>query len=187
MRTVKPKEWTYEDYLTLPEGGPLRYEIIGGELKATPSPNTRHQEISGRLFYMIYGFLLKNPLGKVFDAPYDVVLSHHPFFVVEPDLVYVSKERLPIVGLKNIEGIPDLIVEILSEWTEKRDRREKFSLYERSGVPEYWIVDPETEAIQVFRLSGEKYRALQDLRKADTLSSPLLPGLAIPLSEVFRF
>ena len=186
MTTVRPKEWTYEEFMALPEGGLLRYEIIDGELTRTPAPNTRHQEISGNLFRIISTFLHGNPgSGKVFSAPYDVILSHDPLRAVEPDLAVVSKERRSLIGEKNIEGAPDLLVEILSEGTEKRDRREKFSLYERSGVPEYWIVDPDTETVQVFRLSGRKYSSPAEFRKNDALSSPLFPGLSIPLSEIF--
>ena len=186
MTTVRPKEWTYEEFMALPEGGPLRYEIIDGELTMTPAPNTRHQEISGNLFRIISTFLHGNPgSGKVFSAPTDVILSHDPLRAVEPDLVFVSKDRLSLIGEKNIEGAPDLLVEILSEGTEKRDRREKFALYERSGVPEYWIVDPDTNTVQVFRLSGNTYQSPAEFRRQDVLASPLLPGLSIPLSEVF--
>ncbi|MHB1287256.1 MAG: Uma2 family endonuclease [Leptospirales bacterium] len=185
METVKLQAWTYEDYLALPEGGPLHYEIIDGELCVTPSPNTRHQEISGNLFGMIWEFLRRNPLGKVFAAPIDVIISRNPLQYVEPDLLFVSKDRSSIVTEKNIQGTPDLLVEILSEGTEKRDRREKFSLYERFGVSEYWIVDSEKEVVQVFRMANGKYQAPLELGKKDMLVSPLLPGLSIPLSEVF--
>lgn len=119
MTTVRPKEWTYEEFMALPEGGPLHYEIIDGELTMTPAPNTRHQEISGNLFRIISTFLHGNPgSGKVFSAPTDVILSHDPLRAVEPDLVFVSKDRLSLIGEKNIEGAPDLLVEILSEGTE---------------------------------------------------------------------
>ena len=185
MKTARLKEWTYEEFLSLPEGGPFRYEIIDGELCMTPAPDTRHQKISGRLFYMIYGFLLKNPMGEVFDAPYDVVFSKDPLQVVEPDLVFVSKEHLSIITEKNIQGVPDLTVEILSPSTATADRRVKHSLYERFGVLEYWIVDPETETVQVFRLSAGRYSAPLEYGKGDLLESPFFPGLSIPLSEVF--
>ena len=185
MKTVKLKEWTYEEFMSLPEGDPYRYELIDGELCMTPSPIPRHQKISGKLFYLIYGFLQKNPFGEIFAAPVDVVFSQKPPQVVVPDLVFVSKDRSSLVTGKNIQGVPDLLVEILSEGTSTRDRRQKFSLYERFGVPEYWIVDPEMETVQVFRLSGGKYPDPLEFRKDDTLTSPVLPGLSIPLSGVF--
>jgi Uma2 family endonuclease len=104
---------------------------------------------------------------------------------VEPDLVFVSKERSSIVTERNIQGSPDIVVEILSEGTEKRDRREKFPLYERFGVPEYWIVDSEKEAIRIFQMSDGRYQAPLEFGKKDVLASSLLPGLSIHLSEFF--
>ena len=185
MKTAPLKEWTYEEFMTLPEGGPSRYEIIDGELYMPPAPTPRHQEISKNLLRIIDVFLLDNPFGKIFPAPCDVVFSQDPLQVAAPDLLFVSKAHLSIVTEKNIQGVPNLLVEILSPGTATTDRRVKFSLYERFGVPEYWIVDPETETVQVFRLSGGRYAASLEFRKEDVLDSPLLPGLSIPLVEVF--
>ena len=185
MKTARLKEWTYEEFMALPEGGPVRYEIIDGDLCMTPAPSPRHQEISGKLFYLIYGFLQGNPLGKVFAAPVDVVFSQDPPQVVEPDLVFVATEHLSLITETNLQGVPDLLVEILSPTTSLRDRREKFALYERFGVPEYWIVDPEKNAVQVFRLSGGRYAEALEFGLGDRLETPLLPGLSILLSEVF--
>ncbi|OOH73616.1 Uma2 family endonuclease [Leptospirillum ferriphilum] len=117
-------------------------------------------------------FLANNPLGEVFFAPTDVILSHDPLRAVKPDLVFVSKDRLSLIGEKNIDSAPDLLLEILSEGTEKRDLREKFALYERSGVPEYWIVDPDTDTVQVFRLSGNTYQSPAEFPRQDVLVSP---------------
>ncbi|MCL4484899.1 MAG: Uma2 family endonuclease [Nitrospirae bacterium] len=185
MKTSSLKEWTYEEFMSLPEGGPFRYEIIDGELCMTPSPSPRHQEISRNLLRIIDVFLLQKNLGKIFAAPCDVVFSKDPLQVVDPDLLFVSKEHLSIIGEKNIQGVPDLTVEILSPTTATSDRRVKHSLYERFGVPEYWIVDPATNTIQVFRLVDGHYPAPIEYGKSDRLESPLFPGLSIPLSEVF--
>jgi len=185
MKTARLKEWTYEEFLSLPEGGPFRTEIIDGELCMTPSPNTRHQEISRNLLRIIDVFLLQKPLGKIFAAPYDVVFSKDPLQVAEPDLIFVSKEHLSIITEKNIQGSPDLTVEILSPSTESSDRRVKHSLYERFGVLEYWIVDPESQTLQVFRLLDGRYPAPLEYGKSDLLVSPLFPGLSLALSEVF--
>ncbi len=182
---LKPKEWTYRDYLGFPEGGPFRYEVIDGELYMTPAPNIRHQRIILKLSQAIQSFLAYHPLGELFVSPCDVVLSPDPLQVVQPDLVYVSKERAGIVTALNIQGVPDLVVEILSEGTMLRDRREKFRLYERAGVPEYWIVDQEEDTVFVYRLREGRYPDPVVLQKTDSLTSPLLPGLSVHLSSVF--
>ena len=181
MTTAMRHVWTYEDSLALPESEPIRYEIFDGELSMTPSPNTRHQEISWNLS-LAFGIWLKgNPVGKIFTAPYDVIFSTNPLEYVEPYLVYVSKERLSIITKQNIQGIPDLIIEI----AEKRDRKEKFDLYQRFGVPEYWIVDPETDTVQIFRGRDGLYVSAGEFRGESPLESPILPGLSIPAHEIF--
>ena len=185
MKTARLKEWTYEEFMALPEGGPVRYEIIDGDLCMTPAPSPRHQEISINLSGIVWNFLRTNPLGKVYASPVDVVFSQEPPQVVEPDLVFVAAEHVSLITEKNLQGVPDLLVEILSPTTSLRDRREKLALYERFGVPEYWIVDPERTTIQVFRLSGERYAEALEFGLGDRLETPLLPGLSIPLSEVF--
>ena len=185
MKTARLKEWTYEDFMALPEGGPVRYELIEGDLCMTPAPNPRHQKISGNLFGIVWNFLRTNPLGEVFAAPVDVVFSQEPPQVVEPDLVFLSKEHGSLITETNLQGAPDLLVEILSPTTSLRDRREKLALYERFGVPEYWIVNPERNTVQVFRLSGGRYAEALEFGLGDRLETPLLPGLSIPLSDVF--
>ena len=185
MKTARLKEWTYEEFMALPEGGPVRYEIIDGELCMTPSPVTRHQKISKNLLFEIERFLRTNPLGEIFAAPVDVVFSQEPPQVVVPDLVFVAAEHLSLITEKNLQGVPDLLVEILSPTTATIDRRVKHALYERVGVPEYWIVDPERNSVQVFRLSGGRYAEALELGLGDRLETPLLPGLSIPLSDVF--
>ncbi len=186
MKTARLKEWTYEEFMALPEGGPVRYEIIDGELCMTPSPVPRHQEISWNLSRIIGDYLYRTPgRGKAFSAPVDVVFSQDPPQVVVPDLVFVSTEHLSIITEKNIQGAPDLLIEILSEGTAIVDRRVKHALYERFGVHEYWIVDPKEETVQVFRLVDGHYAAALEFGHKDRIETPLLPGLSISLSEVF--
>ena len=186
MKTARLKEWTYEEFMALPEGGPVRYEIIDGDLCITPAPSPRHQKISWNLSRIIGDYLYQNPgRGDAFAAPVDVVFSQDPPQVVEPDLVFVATEHVSLITEKNLQGVPDLLVEILSPTTATIDRRVKHSLYERVGVPEYWIVDPERNTVQVFRLSGGRYAEALEFGLGDRLETPLLPGLSIPLSEVF--
>lgn len=178
-------QYTYEDYLLFPQDG-RRHELIAGEHFMTPSPRTKHQRISGQLFYKIYDFLKNTPLGEVFCAPYDVVFSDVD--VVEPDLLFVSAKRKSIITEKNIQGAPDLVIEILSESTRKTDEMIKRKLYERHGVTEYWIVDPELETIKIYRMADKGYirSAELSLEKQEVLVTPLLPNFSIPLSEIFK-
>jgi Uma2 family endonuclease len=130
---------TYEDYCRLPSDG-KRYEIIDGELFVTPSPFRPHQRVVTRLTRYLSTFVEENELGEVFVAPFDVVFSR--FDVVEPDLLYVSKGRLSVLTEKNVQGAPDLVVEVLSPSTAETDRTIKLKLYARYGVQEHWIIDP---------------------------------------------
>jgi Uma2 family endonuclease len=176
---------TYDDFVQFPDDG-KRHELIDGEHYVTPSPNTRHQRISGRLHLLIGTWLEANPIGQVFYAPYDVVISR--FDIVEPDLLYFSNERATTaITALHATSAPDLVIEIGSPGTRKRDETIKRRLYERSGVLEYWVVDPELDVIRVYRHSKEGFdRPIELSREAsDHLSTPLLPGLQISLSKVF--
>ena len=183
--TARPK-FTYEHFLQLPDDG-KRHELIDGDHYVTPSPTAKHQRILGRLHFAIEGFLRKNPLGEVFLSPFDVLFSR--FDVVEPDLLYVAKERESVVTAANIQGSPDLVIEILSPSTQERDRGIKRRLYERTEVHEYWIANPDAETVEVYRrtAAGGELPLAMELRRAsgDVLSTPLLPGLELPLAEIF--
>jgi Uma2 family endonuclease len=176
---------TYDDLVRFPDDG-KRHELIGGEHFVTPSPGLRHQAISMNLSFLLSSFLRQRPLGKVFHAPFDVVLTPHD--VVEPDLLYVSAERREILTAPNVQGAPDLAIEILSPSSRRQDELLKRDLYERTGVAEYWIVDPEAETVKVFRRAAEGRfgrSRLRSRRAGDVLTTPLLPGLEVPLGEVF--
>ncbi len=175
---------TYDDLLGLPDDN-LRHEIIDGVHYVTPSPVTKHQRISRELLYLLVQFLKSHPLGEVFDAPFDVVLSMYD--VVEPDLVYLSNERAALLTEKNLQGAPDLVVEILSPGTSGRDVGIKRDLYERFGAREYWVIDPDLEAVTVHRRDGDRLNALGVVTR-DTdgvVTSPLLPEFEAPLSAIF--
>lgn len=175
---------TYDDYRLFPEDG-KRHELIGGEHYVTPSPNLRHQAISGRLYLLISTWLQTRRTGQIYFAPLDVILSR--FDVVEPDLLYVSNERAGEILGEYVTGAPDLVIEIASPNTRQRDETVKRSLYERSGVTEYWVVDPEIDVIRVYRRSGERFDRPIELsaEAGDVLTTSLLPGLEIPLGRVF--
>lgn len=172
---------TYADYLRFPDDG-LRRELIDGEVHVTPSPNTRHQRIVLRVARLLASHVEERGLGEVFVAPFDVVLSEHD--VVEPDVVFVAAADAGILTDANIRGAPTLVVEVLSD--EKRDRRLKRDLYARSGVAEYWIVGPEADRFEVYRLVEGGYEGPAVFGSGDHLASDLLPGLALDVAAVLR-
>jgi Uma2 family endonuclease len=180
-----PEKLTYADFLLFPDDG-KRHELIDGEHYVTPSPNLRHQTISGRLHHLISIYLDDRPIGEVWAAPLDTVLSN--FDVVEPDLIYVSRERSSILTTQNIRGAPDLVIEILSPGTLRRDEGIKRRAYERFGISEYWIVDPDLNRVSVYRLDGERFELIgqSSSEQNDTLQTPLMPGLAISVRDLFR-
>ncbi len=177
-------QFTYEDYLLFPDDG-RRHELIGGEHYVTPSPRKKHQRSSSWLQHAMGPFIDNNRLGFLYSAPFDVILSDED--VVQPDLVFVSKERSHIEKDEGIVGPPDLIVEILSESNRKTDETIKRKLYEWAGVFEYWIVDPVLETVKVYRLAGGVYEKAVELsvEAGDRLQTPLLPGFTIALAQIF--
>jgi Uma2 family endonuclease len=177
---------TYDDLLLLPEDR-NRHELIDGEHYVTPSPNTKHQRVSGSLFLLIASWLEQHPIGGIFYAPFDVVFSK--FDVVEPDLLYLSNERMAeVVTPQHVRGAPNLVIEIGSPGTRQRDETIKKRLYEKSGVDEYWVVDPETDVVRVYRREESGFARVRELSReaGDVLTTPLLSGLELPLSRVFR-
>lgn len=183
-RMLKTK-WTYEDYLLFPDDG-NRHELIDGEHVMTPAPTTRHQRISARLLTVLENFLRQTRLGVVFAAPCDVVLSDVD--VVEPDLLVISTSRRGIITEKNIQGAPDLVVEILSDSTRKTDEIIKRKLYEQYDVKEYWILDPDLETVKIYRKDNTTFGLPIHLTREqhDHLSTPLFPGFQVSLTELFE-
>ena len=175
---------TYDDYVKLPADG-KRYEIIDGELYVNPAPVPRHQFIVLNLAVPLRAYFKKHGGGKVLIAPVDVVLTRDT--IVEPDVVVIKDDRASIIGAKNIQGVPHLVVEVLSDGTRRYDEIQKRKLYEHAGVDEYWIVDPETELVKIYRSSGSTFARAEeiDTDTGGTITSPQLPGFALPIAEVF--
>lgn len=180
---TEKKKFTYDDYLKTPED--KRYELIEGELIMTPSPVTRYQRISRKIEFRLEKFVTENDLGEVFYAPCDVYLDNEN--VVQPDILFISKERLNVIGEKNIQGAPDLIVEILSESSAYRDLVKKKKIYASFGVKEYWIVDPEEKTVEIYLLGNNAFTLSKRFNENDILSSPLLTRLEIDLAQIFAF
>ena len=177
---------TYDDFVLFPDDG-KRHELIDGEHYVTPSPNTKHQQVSLNLVVEIAGLLQGHPIGRLFHAPYDVVLSL--FDVVEPDLLYISNERAAeVMTTQHLRGAPELVVEINSPGTRGRDETIKRRLYERAGVSEYWCIDPELDVVRVYRRERDRFaRPVELSREAgDVLATPLLPGLTLALQRIFQ-
>lgn len=177
---TRPRK-TVDDYTRLPEG--VRAELIQGEILMSPSLKPRHQRIIGNIFVAVRAFVEERDLGRVFISPLDVHLPTGN--VVQPDLFVVLKANEHIVR-DWVRGVPDLVVEVLSPENPERDRLVKRDLYAANGVKEYWMADGDVPAIEVLRLSGNRYEPHGYFEAGDTLSSALLPGLMLALEPIFR-
>ena len=180
MATQKPK-LTYEDYAKTPEGE--RWELLDGELIMAPSPREAHQRTQIRVGSRMFTFTEDRDLGRVY-IEFDVVLSETD--TVRPDVIFVSKERLHIITEDNVQGPPELVVEIRSPSTARQDWTTKRDLYERYGVNEYWLVDPEAATIAVLVLSGGKFEVTGIYGIDDTFTSAALEGFSLALADIFR-
>ena len=162
--------WTYDDYARLPDDG-WRYEIIEGELHMSPAPSADHQSIVAVLVRLIGVFIHQHDLGRVLLAPIDVMLPDLAS-PVQPDVLVVLKANLHIIR-RRVEGVPDLVIEVLSPATARHDRTTKYRLYAEAGVTEYWIIDPDAGAADIYTRRGNGFVPLE-----------LLPGLRLPMDEL---
>lgn len=176
-------KYTHADLLTFPEDGKRR-EIIDGDMLVTPAPRLNHQRILRRLILAFEKYLERNPIGELCYSPMDVIFSD--FDVLEPDLLLVLNARKEIMQ-DWVRGAPDLVMEVLSPTTAARDRGVKLRTYARFGVKEYWIVDPEERAVEVYQLTAGGYELIQTIAEGATLTSPLLPGFALAVGQLFPF
>lgn len=174
--------FTYEEYRALPETGP-RYQLVDGDLSMSPAPTTRHQAVLARLGVAMFNFVDERKLGTVMFAPWDVILSEEDVF--QPDIVYVSEDRKRAIAPDGLRGTPDLCVEVLSPTNRGLDLGTKRLQYAKYGLPELWIVDPDADALHVFRLQEDPNNAAVVLTAKDTLTSPTLPGFTLQLRKVF--
>ncbi len=175
------KRWTYEDYLKLEDD--KRYEIIDGELLEIPALTTTHQRIVGRLFRILSDFVERKNLGEVFISPVDVILSEDN--VLQPNLVFVSNENKSIIKERGIFGAPDMVAEVISPSTLKRDTEDKKKIYARFGVKELWLIFPGERAIEVLTLKGKEYEVCSFGYEDGKVKSCLLEGFEINLKAIF--
>lgn len=174
-------KYTYEDYLHTPEGE--RYQLVEGFLIKEPSPTAYHQGISGRLQFELMGYVNKNKLGRVLDAPCDVRFDNKT--VLQPDIMFISKERENIITKENIKGAPDLTIEIVSPSSAYMDLVKKKRIYAKFGVKEYWIFYPEDKTAEIYILKKNFFNLHKTFTEKDILTSPQLKDLKIDLEKIF--
>jgi Uma2 family endonuclease len=174
---------TVAEYKLLPETGP-RYQLIEGDLYIAPAPNRYHQTISRNLGYVLMRYLEEHSTGEIYYAPFDVYLSNVDVF--QPDILFVSNENRQILTDAGAEGPPDLVVEVLSPKTRDLDLAQKRRVYAREGVRELWVVDPESQTVLVYRFEQYLSEPVETKTGREILTSPIFPGLEVPLEKVFK-
>lgn len=184
---VLEKMLTYREYreMEFDDDDNFQYELINGELMRKASPTIEHQRLVRKIAFAIEKYLEAKPIGEVFFAPLDVVLDEHN--VPQPDIFFVGKDKQFILDENEqvIIGIPDLIIEILSPGSVKRDRIVKKKVYEQFGVPEFWLVDPSYKNVEIFRLTDGTYELLDFIEVTGTVKSVVLEGFELGLDKVF--
>lgn len=182
-----PGQWTYADYRRLPDDG-RRYEVIRGFLYVSPAPSITHQRALGELFAKLRFFVLAEGLGEVLVAPVNVLLPKEIAAPVQPDLVFFRTGNEPGAQALSFQGVPDLVVEVLSPGTRRVDLGVKLAAYLEAGVPEAWFVDPQPRTVLVYGLSedGKSYVELSRGGAGESVVSQVLPGLRLEVSEIFQ-
>jgi len=172
---------TVADLAGVPDDG-KRYEILEGDLEASPSPLRKHQRIVQALYRWFHGLEAQGH-GQVYVAPFDVILD--AYNVVEPDVIFIRSERLNIITDANVQSRPDLLVEVLSPSTRVRDLGIKAQIYRRFGIAEYWIVDPDMQTMAIYRLTPDGYQVTGPFRKSEVVESTLFPGVSLAVADLF--
>jgi Uma2 family endonuclease len=183
MSAVLIDPFTVADYRAMPAGPPY-YQLIAGELIMAPSPSSFHQDIVGNIYFLLREHVRKHHLGKVCIAPLDVYLSDDT--VVQPDVFFLSHEKMALMQGDGVHGAPDLVVEVVSPGNAQLDLRRKRPLYARFGVKEFWLIDPVLEQIHRYDFAVDLLKPVRMVDREETFETPLLPGLVIAATEVFR-
>ncbi len=171
---------TAKAFFELPETN-IPTELIDGELIVSPAPIPDHQSASIELIFLLKGLI---PNGKLFHAPIDVYLDESN--IVQPDILWVAQDSQCFIGDKRLEGAPDLVIEILSPSTARRDKNKKFLLYEKYGAREYWLVDPQAQYVEVWRLEEGKFAPKGVFGPGDTFISVVLADQSVDVSKIFK-
>ncbi len=183
MATIVAPKLTYQDLLEMPNDG-KRYELVDGEVYMTPAPSTRHQEVVGRIYRAIQDFAESRDLGRAYIAPVDVLFDERTS--LQPDVLFVRKNRFSIITPFNIAAAPDLVIEVLSSGTKRFDRETKFQVYARAGVSELWYVDAETNSMEILNLASPgQFNLTQHASGDEALHSAVLAGIPLTSRQVF--
>ena len=183
VRPVPPRHWTFDELAAvLPESN-LPTELWDGELVRSPAPSFFHQTIVARFYKMLDAWVEQHRLGQTVTAPVDMVLTARR--AVQPDVVFVANERSGIVR-ERVEGPADLVAEVLSPGSRRRDRLDKRDLYEQHGVKEYWLIDPEALTVEVLFLERGEYRFVGRWQTEEQAASRLLNGFTVPVKALFQ-
>jgi excisionase family DNA binding protein len=176
--------YTYEDYLQIPEEPGYRFEILEGILVKEPSPSVHHQRVTSVLYYQLKTYLAdSDPEGELFFAPLDLTLSTGN--VLQPDILFVSSTRREIMRQERIDGVCDLVVEVMSPTNRRKDRLRKMEIYRKARIPHYWIVDPEENTLEAFMLNGGNYTLVAAGGPGDEFIHPEFAGMNLDLNRVF--
>ncbi len=181
MIEAEKKKYTYEDYEKLPEGSP--FQLIDGELVMTPAPIPYHQQLCKKIFLELSNYIENKKSGEILFSPIDVYLSESETY--QPDMIFISNERINIIGEKKIEGAPDLVIEILSETTAYYDLKHKKRIYESCGVKEYWIVDPIEKSVEVYENINSKFKLFSSAILRGNINSKILTDFELEISKIF--
>jgi Uma2 family endonuclease len=184
MTTTEPG-LDYQQFQRIPRHDSRRFELIDGKVFTPPTPNTAHQRTVGKVLLALDRFVKHQSAGEVLVGPLDVVFSK--WTALEPDLLFIRKERRSIVTDANVQGVPDLVIEILSPSNKEYDRDTKLRAYEKAGVPEIWYLDPEDRTAEIMNLGPDgRYALTAELSGKEAIISKVLPDLSLTLDQVFR-
>lgn len=187
MTEVLEKKLTWKAFreMEFPDNDRFIYELINGKLVKKAAPKPLHQLVSQRFEFVLESYLRQNPLGQYFHAPVDVFFDD--VNGTQPDICFVSKERAFLIDMnEGILGAPDIIVEILSPGSVRYDRGDKKDLYERFAVKEYWIIDPNNRAVEVYAMQENAYHVHAIFEAEGKAPSSQLLGFEVDLQELFK-
>nr|WP_144919616.1 Uma2 family endonuclease [Paenibacillus bovis] len=170
---------TYDDYAAIDDG--QYYELAGGKLELiSPAPYVTHQMISYEIQKKLDYSCSSNYI--ILNSPVDLILS--PSEVRQPDLVIIHRDRFDIISKRGIEGAPDLVVEILSPSSLKRDKIDKLKVYAEYQIPEYWIVDTENECLEQYTLQDNRYELINIFQEEETITSKHIPCISFTMKDI---